>query len=144
LNRTQSFPFVRDLFLHLKGVGQKIVLASSGRKAEVEHHCRVARVDDLIDGYTSADDAEHSKPCPDIFAAALKLFPKHAGGDTVVVGDTPYDAQAASALGLPVVGLLCGGFSRAELEVAGCVEVYRDPEHLLRDYARSAIRPMAP
>lgn len=143
LGRSRAFPCVRELLQRIRGAGLSIALASSGKRDEVQHHCAVANIEDLIDGFTSADDAEHSKPAPDIFAAALKKLPAGTSHATVVVGDTPYDAQAARTLGLPVVGLLCGGFSRAELEAAGCVAIYQDAEHLLRDYESSPLRPSA-
>src|SRR5919112_249482 len=59
--------------------------------------------------------------------------------DAVVVGDTPYDAEAARTAGMKTVGVLCGGFAEDALRSAGCVAVYRDPEHLLQNYERSLL-----
>ena len=59
--------------------------------------------------------------------------------EAVVVGDTPYDAEAARKAGLATVGVLCGGFPEADLRAAGCIAVYRDPEDLLHHYARSPL-----
>ena len=56
-----------------------------------------------------------------------------------MVGDTPYDAQAAAKAGLKTVGLLCGGFAEADLRAAGCIAIYRDPAHLLADYESSPL-----
>ena len=89
----------------------------------------------------SSDDAERSKPFPDIFQAALdKLSPLKAG-EALVVGDTPYDAEAARNVGLKTVGVLSGGFSEQALREAGCIAVYRDPEDLLKNYASSPLAP---
>jgi phosphoglycolate phosphatase-like HAD superfamily hydrolase len=59
--------------------------------------------------------------------------------EAVVVGDTPHDAEAARKAGLATVGVLCGGFPKADLRPAGCVAVYRDPEDLLHHYDRSPL-----
>ena len=88
---------------------------------------------------TSSDDAERSKPHPDIFLAALQRLGDLRPEDVVVVGDTPYDAEAAGKAGLRTVGLLCGGWSEAELRQAGCIAVYRDPADLLAQYATSPL-----
>ena len=79
---------------------------------------------------TTSDDAEKSKPHPDIFLAALDRL-KLSAGNVVVVGDTPYDVEAAKKAGMKTTGLLCGGFSEESLRDAGAVDIYRDPGHLL-------------
>ena len=79
---------------------------------------------------TTSEDAERSKPHPDIFNAALvhlKLEPSRV----MVVGDTPYDVEAARKAGMATTGVLCGGFSEQSLREAGAVDVYQDPEQLL-------------
>src|SRR5918993_980429 len=55
----------------------------------------------------------------------------------LVIGDTPYDAEAAAKAGLRTVGLLCGGWSEDELRSAGCVAVFKDPADLLARYSES-------
>ena len=144
LPRARPFPGVRALFERLRAEGQTVVLASSGKKDEVEHHTKLADIADLIDAATSSDDAERSKPYPDIFQAALERIAPLGVADAVVVGDTPYDAQAAGKAGLRTVGVLCGGFPQRELEGAGCVAIYRDPQDLLRQYDTSPLRADAP
>ena len=86
---------MRELFERIRASGQRIVLASSGKADEVARYKEVAGIADLIDAATSSDDAERSKPFPDIFEAALKQLPGLNPSDAVVVGDTPYDAEAA-------------------------------------------------
>ena len=98
-----------------------------------------ARIDDLVDAETSSDDAERSKPHADIFEAALKKLAGIAAKEVMVVGDTPYDVEAAAKVNLTTVGLLCGGWQEAELRQAGCVVVYRDPADLLDHYAESPL-----
>lgn len=66
-----------------------------------------------------------------LFEAALALLPGIDKADVLVVGDTPYDAEAAGKIGLRTVGVLCGGFAEEDLRAAGCVATYRDPADLL-------------
>jgi beta-phosphoglucomutase-like phosphatase (HAD superfamily) len=71
LPQARAFPGVRELFEQIRSRGQRIVLASSGKAEEVEAYKEIAGIADLIDDATSSDDAERSKPFPDIFQAAL-------------------------------------------------------------------------
>jgi HAD superfamily hydrolase (TIGR01509 family) len=139
LPNVRAFPEVRALFERVRKAGQATVLATSGKREEVDRHMKTAEISDLVDDATTADDAEHSKPEPDIFAAALKRLAPLTAEDAIVVGDTPYDAQAAAKVGLRTVGLLSGGFSQEDLEAAGCIAIYADPKALLEAYDRSPL-----
>ena len=81
---------VRALFEHLRAEGLDIALASSAKEDELETYKKVADIGDLIDQQTSFDDAESSKPHPDIFLAALKRLGNPDPRTVIVVGDTPY------------------------------------------------------
>ncbi len=135
LFRVTPFPGVRSLFERLAGDGWRIVLASSGSAEEVAFHLGLTGAADLVYATTSRDDAAHSKPCADIFAAALDKAGAEAA-DAIVVGDTPYDMAAAGKIGLRAIGLLCGGFSDQDL--GGAIARYRDPAHLLTCYNETA------
>jgi HAD superfamily hydrolase (TIGR01549 family) len=135
----RPFPKVRELVERLKRDGKRVVLASSGSREEVEEYKRIAGVADLIEGDTSADDAERSKPHPDVFLAALDKLGNPDPAAVLVVGDTPYDAQAAGKAGLATIGVLCGGFPAADLRAAGCVALFRDPADLLARYDQWAV-----
>ena len=139
LPHVKAFPKVRDLFERIKQDGKRIALASSAKRDELEAYKRIAVIEDLIEAETSSGDVEKSKPHPDIFAAALERFHSIESDEVIVIGDTPYDAQAASKLNLRMVGLLCGGWSDSELQKAGCIAVYRDPAQLLSCYDSSPI-----
>lgn len=141
LSRARAFPGVRALFERIRSLGQRAVLASSGKEDEVEGYKKLADISDLIESATSSDDAERSKPFPDIFQAALDKLSPLSADEAVVVGDTPYDAEAARNAGLRTVGVLSGGFSEQALREAGCIAIYRDPEDLLRNYESSPLAP---
>lgn len=139
LSQVRPFPGVRALFECLRAEGMAIALASSGKAEEVAHYQELLGITDLVDVTTTSDDAERSKPYPDIFEAALaKLAPVRAS-EAIVVGDTPYDAQAAKAAGLATIGVLCGGFPAADLRAAGCAALYQDAQWLRDGFADSPL-----
>jgi HAD superfamily hydrolase (TIGR01509 family) len=141
LDRARAFPGVRALFERIRRAGQKAVLASSGNADEVERYKTIAGIADLIDSATSSDDAERSKPFPDIFQAALAKLAPLTPEEAVVIGDTPYDAEAARTARMKSIGVLSGGFSEQALREAGCIAVYRDAEELLHRYESSPLAP---
>jgi HAD superfamily hydrolase (TIGR01509 family) len=139
LPRVRPFPSVRELFERIEADGKRIALASSAKREELSRYKQIAGIEDLLETETSSDDAEKSKPHPDIFEAALARLEGVEVADAIAVGDTPYDAQAAGKIGLRTIGLLCGGWPERELREAGCVAIYRDPADLLRQYDRSPL-----
>jgi HAD superfamily hydrolase (TIGR01549 family) len=139
ISRVRAFPQVRELFERIRRDGGRIALASSAKKDELKVYKDLARIADLIEEETSADDAEKSKPHPDIFEAALASLGDVSADEAIVVGDTPYDAEAAGKINLRTVGVLCGGFPEAELRAAGCAYIYRDPADLLARYDASPL-----
>ena len=139
LPKVEGFPAVRELFQRIKAGGLRIALASSAKGDELETYKKIAHIEDLVEEETSSDDAEKSKPHPDIFEAALERLGDTRPEEAVVVGDTPYDAEAAGKAGLRTVGLLSGGFPEEDLRAAGCVQVYRDAADLLANYEASPL-----
>lgn len=136
--RVVSFAKSRELLLRVKESGKKIALATSADEEDLATYGNIVGMNDLIEEASSSADAKHSKPAPDIFAAALAkvgMRPEEAIG----LGDTPYDAAAAGKLGIPVIGLTCGGWKEHDLRGAGCVEVYRDPADLLLHFEESVL-----
>lgn len=138
MDKVTGFPGVRSLIERLLADGKRVALASSAKGDELQRYKRVAGIDDLIRTETTSDDVDRSKPHPDIFEAARRKLDLPAR-DAVVVGDTPWDALAAGKAGIPIIGVLCGGFAEADLRKAGCVEIHRDPQDLLDRYQGSVI-----
>lgn len=124
----RAFPRVRELLGTLKEMHLRLVVASSAGKDELEALLRVAGAQDYLEAQTDADDAEASKPDPDIVQAALRRLGLPPGR-CVMVGDTPYDAQAAARAGVAFIGLRCGGWGAQDLQPA--LAVRRDPAELL-------------
>ena len=143
LSKVKAFADVRALFERIRADGTRIVLASSAKADELEVYKKIADIEGLTDAETSSDDAEESKPEPDIFEAALAKLGDVAPDEVIVVGDTPYDAEAAAKAGLRTVGVLCGGFPEDSLWKAGCIAIYQGPTELLAQYDRSPLAPTA-
>ena len=134
LPHLQGFPKVRELLLRFKDDGFVLAVASSAKEEELAPLLQRAGAEDLISRRTSSDDAENSKPDPDIVLAAVE----EAGCSkdrAIMIGDTPYDVAAARRAGIDIVGFECGGWTKEAL--AGAVAVYRDAADLLAQYDRS-------
>jgi HAD superfamily hydrolase (TIGR01549 family) len=134
LPRVRPFPKARELFQRIRDDHKRIVLASSGKKADTEYYVKLLKIENLIEGYISGDDADNSKPAPDIFAASLKKLGGISPDDAVTVGDTRFDIEAARKAGLTTIAFLCGGTSESVLREAGAVAIYRDPADFLAHY----------
>ena len=138
LRQVQPLPKVREFFLRLREAGIRAALASSANKDDLEAYKKIADIADLVDKSTSADDADRSKPHPDIFESALgKVGAKPSS--VLALGDTPYDAEAAGKAGVRTIGVTTGGWSKSDLLDAGCIEVYEDVAELLVQFDRSAL-----
>jgi HAD superfamily hydrolase (TIGR01509 family) len=123
--------------LHARGVA--VVLATSSPSEELRVLREVLDADDAIDGQTTADDVEDSKPAPEVFLTAMRTFsidPSRA----VAVGDSVWDIQAARAAGIGCVTVETGGFSQHELGEAGAIRVYRDVKEILDQFFISPLQ----
>lgn len=139
LSKIKPFPDVPALLERIRADGIRIVLASSAKADELETYKKIAKIEGLTEAETSSDDAEASKPEPDIFEAAMAKLDDVEPGEVIVVGDTPYDAEAAAKAGLRTIGVLCGGFTEDSLRAAGCIAIYEGPTDLLAQYDRSPL-----
>ena len=137
--KVRPFPKVRALLKKVREGGVRIALASSAEEDELKKYVKLAKIGDLIEARTSSKDAERSKPHPDIFQAALGELKGLKKKEVVVIGDSPYDAEAAKRAGLRSIGLLSGGFTKGQLRHAGATEIYRDVAELLKKYERSSL-----
>ena len=122
------FDGARALVAAVKARGLAAVAASSASQGDLRALLAVAGVDQLMDDATSSDDAEESKPEPDIIEAALKKA-KAKPAEAIMIGDTPYDVEAALRAGVRVIGFRCGGWTDEDLK--GAIAVYGGPGDLL-------------
>ena len=126
----KAFPKAAELLRELARRGARVVLATSSDEEDLARLREAVDADDAIEDAVSKGDVDHSKPSPDIFEAAMKKFDLHPGR-TLVVGDTPWDVEAAAKVDLGVVCVLTGGATVEQLEEAGAIAVYEDVGELL-------------
>jgi len=136
LPKVRPFPKVRELFQRIRDDNKRIVLSTSGKKADTKSYVDLLKIDNLIDGYISGDDADNSKPAPDIFTASLKKLGGISPVDALTVGDTRFDIEAARKVGLNTIAFLCGGTPESVLRHAGAIGICRDPADFLACYTR--------
>jgi HAD superfamily hydrolase (TIGR01509 family) len=123
-------PGARELVVALKERGRRVVLASSGKPHHVDRALDLLEVRDVVDGWTTSEDVEATKPAPDLLHVALKKIGEPADAPSVVVGDSVYDVEAAKNAGMPAIVVRSGGFGDDELRKAGAVAIYDTPGDL--------------
>jgi len=128
LPSVQALPGASDLLRALHERGVRIVAASSGEAEIADALLERACATPYLSGRTASNDAERSKPAPDIVEAALKKSGASAS-ETLMIGDTPYDIEAARPVGVGVIALRSGGFPDDKLR--GALAIYDDPADLL-------------
>ncbi|HEX2895129.1 MAG TPA: HAD family hydrolase [Marmoricola sp.] len=136
LESTRLLPGAGELLDALAASGLDVVLASSGKPHHTEHALDLLDADRRAAACTTSEDAEETKPDAELLQRALDKV--GAGPEVaVVLGDSVWDVEAAQRLGVPTIGLLTGGFGRAELLEAGAVTVYDDPPDLVVQLERA-------
>ena len=128
IDETVLLPGARELLAALRERDVDVALASSSIPKHAKHAFELLDADDLADTATTSEDAEESKPDPELVEEALSRL---GGGSACVIGDSVWDVEAAKRAGVPAYGVLTGGTSRAELVKAGAVGVYEDARDLL-------------
>jgi HAD superfamily hydrolase (TIGR01509 family) len=127
LERVRPLPGARELVLKLRDRKLPYAIATAAKNSELQPILEIAGISDLMDLRTTSSEVDKSKPDPDVVQVALKKV----GGDAstaVMIGDTPYDVQAALDAGVACIGFLSGGWTAKEL--SGCAAVYRGPADL--------------
>ncbi len=139
LDAAHPFPDAHALLARVHETGRKVVWASSAAQNEVDHYLELLDARDLVSATTCIDDVGNSKPAPDIFKTALKKVAPITPEEAIVVGDTPYDIEAACKCGIATVALRSGGFPDKVLRDAGAIALYDDVAALLRGYDSSPL-----
>jgi HAD superfamily hydrolase (TIGR01509 family) len=130
-------PGARELLIRLRGDDLRLVVATSANGDDLQLLLDRAGVDDLVERCTTSSDVDESKPEPDVVHAALEQAGA-APREAVMIGDTPYDVEAALRAGVRILAVRCGGWADADLQ--GATAVYDDPADLLRRYHSSIFR----
>lgn len=139
LANVMPFAQAHALLRHVSQCGQKVVLASSASGGELDHYLDLLAARNFVAATTSGDDVEKTKPAPDIVGVALGKLPGVAAAETLMVGDTPYDVEAAAQCGVRAVAVRSGGFADDALTAAGAMAIYDDVAALLAGYDDSPL-----
>ncbi len=141
MDEVQAFPAAAALLRKAHDSGLAVVLATSAPDDELKAALQVLRAGRAIDGQTTADDVESSKPSPEVFEKAMKTFSIDPGR-ALAVGDSVWDIQAARAAGIGCIAVESGGFSQHELNEAGARAVYRDVGEVLDQFLTGPLGPL--
>lgn len=115
-------------------------IATSGGMSTAQINLKALGLDINQINIITRDDVKYGKPDPDLFLAAARKLNAPID-ECVVVGDAIWDMLAARRCKATGVGLLSGGYDISELERAGALRVYEDPEDLLHHLEEIATRP---
>jgi len=132
LQEIAPLPGARDLLLAIKERGHRLVLASSGQPRHVDFAVELLDARDIADGITSSEDAEATKPAPDLLQVALAKLGAGEDASSVMIGDSVWDVEAAKNAGMPAITVRSGGFGDDELRDAGAIGIYDTPGDLAR------------
>ena len=130
LGEIAPLPGARELLLALKERGHQLVLASSGKEHHVDAFLDLLDARDIADAWTSSADVESSTPAPDLLQVALAKLGAPEDADSVLVGDSVWDVEAAKNAGMPALVVRSGGFGDDELREAGAIAIYDTPGDL--------------
>jgi phosphoglycolate phosphatase-like HAD superfamily hydrolase len=120
LPRVRAFRGVRAAFTAIKSRGGRVALATDCQSDELKHYRRLLNVDDMIDAIACGDEVAKGKPEPELIELALDRLGGISAASATMIGDTPFDAQAARRAGATAWGTLTGGHPRSSLIDAGC------------------------
>jgi phosphoglycolate phosphatase-like HAD superfamily hydrolase len=136
LPRVRAFPGVRPVFEAIKSHGARIALATDCQSDELKRYRSLMNVDDLIDAIACGDEVSKGKPDPGLIELALHHLGNTSAESATMIGDTPFDAQAARRAGATAWGTLTGGHPRSLLIDAGCSVVVSSFEDFERYFRR--------
>lgn len=121
IDEVVALPGANDLLRALRRRMRRVVLASSAPPDDAERYLDLVHGRDLVDGWTTSEDVDATKPEPDLLHVALAMV---GGTPAVMIGDSIWDCEAANRAGLPSVGVLTGGTGAGELVAAGAAAVF--------------------
>ena len=136
LPRLRPLKGSRELVLRVRSDGLKAIVATSAKDEELKGLLKAAQVEDLMQERATASDAKRSKPDPDIVEAAIDESDTEPE-TLVMIGDTPYDIEAATKARVRAIAFRSGGWTDESLK--GAVEIYDGPADLLAHYDSSLI-----
>jgi HAD superfamily hydrolase (TIGR01509 family) len=138
IGEARAFPGAGDLVAAVHRRGLAVVLATSSPADELDILLAALDIGACLDGKTTADDIDESKPSPEVFLTAMTrnwLDPRR----TIAIGDSTWDIRAARDAGIGCIAVETGGFSQHELSEAGALHVYQDVRELAQQFLSSPL-----
>lgn len=141
IDGVRTLPGARELIAAAAEHFDRVVLSSSAPADDIERYLDLLDARELADAWTTSADVEQTKPAPDLVAVALEAVGAEASA-SLMVGDTPYDCEAAQRAGVDCVAVLTGGFPAADLREAGALRLFESLEELRSALGELAHRPV--
>lgn len=139
IGEVEAMKDASELLRELHDRQHTVVLASSAKEDEIEHYIDLLDAHELADSWTSAADVRATKPQPDLVNVALQRAGAPAE-QAVMIGDSPWDVQAARRAGVQTIAVMTGGFSEEELRQAGAADVYESVAELRSALDQTCLR----
>jgi HAD superfamily hydrolase (TIGR01509 family) len=138
IGEVRAMEGAKELIDEVRRRGHRVVLATSAKPEELDCYLDMLDARERADAWTSSEDVESTKPEPDLVHAALEKL--GAGPeDAVMIGDTPWDVEAAKRAGVGTLAVLTGGFAAEELRDAGALAVYESVAELCASLEETAL-----
>ena len=122
LDDVELLPGARELLALLRSRGVRTAVFTNKQGPSSRLVCTHLGLADLLDGNFGATDTPWLKPDPQFARHVLTVLGARAA-ETLLVGDSPYDFQAARNAGLAFIGVTTGTHTAAELQAAGADRV---------------------
>jgi len=136
LPQVRPLPGAHDLLRRLYTEGFRLAVASSSEKDLLERLLKLVGAEDVFEVTTSSDDVDSSKPDPDVVHVALERL-REPVADVVMIGDTPYDVEAAGRARVRAIAFRSGGWKDSDLKDASAI--YDGPLDLLQHFDASVL-----
>jgi len=136
LPQARPLPGAHDLLRRLYTEGFRLAVASSSKKDLLERLLKLVGAEDVFEVTTSSDDMDSSKPDPDVVHVALERL-REPAADVVMIGDTPYDIEAAGRAHVRAIAFRSGGWKDPDLKDASAI--YDGPLDLLQHFEASVL-----
>jgi len=125
LDDVELLPGAKELLVFLKARGVRTGVFTNKHGPSSRLTCAHLGIAGLLDCNFGATDTPWLKPDPQFARHVLAALGADAAG-TLMVGDSPYDFEAARNAGLAFYGVTTGTHTAAELKAAGATEIFPD------------------
>jgi HAD superfamily hydrolase (TIGR01509 family) len=139
IGEVQTMSGSSELISELERRGHSIVFASSAKSDEVDVYLNLLGARDQASAWTTSADVEATKPAPDLVNAALEKV-RAEPGESILIGDTPWDVEAALRADVRTIAVLTGGFAAQELRDAGAAAIFESVQELCAELDDTELR----